>query len=171
MMDDPFRYAMLLARNSNNSTGRYINNLIVNDFDDIGQSMNSLYQEVNNSQKSKCIYYKEVNPNMYVHNIYIIKSSVNELERISWTKLRLSAHSLAIETGRWNRRGRGILPREQRLCQCGLIQTEQHVIEECVLSQHVRQMYNMTTILDLMSERHDYREVCHIVHTILDIYK
>ena len=36
-----------------------LNNLIDNDFDDIGQSMNSLYQEVNNSQKSKCIYYKD----------------------------------------------------------------------------------------------------------------
>ena len=69
MMDDPFRYAMLLARNSNNSTGRYMNNLIDNDFDDIGQSMNSLYQEVNNSQKSKCIYFKEVNPSMYMHTV------------------------------------------------------------------------------------------------------
>ena len=59
MMNDRFRYAILLARKSNNSTGRYLNNLIDNDFDDIGQSMNSLYQEVNNSQKSKCIYYKD----------------------------------------------------------------------------------------------------------------
>ena len=171
MIDDPFRYAIFLTKNSNNSTSRYLNDLIDNDFDDIGQAMNSLYQEVNNSQKSKCTYYKEINPNMDVHNIYMLKSTVNELERISWTKLRLSAHSLAIETGRWNRRGRGILPREQRLCQCGLIQTEQHVIEECSLSQHVRQMYNLTSLVDLMSEREDYQEACHIVHTILDIYK
>ena len=82
-----------------------MNNLIDNDFDDIGQAMNSLYQEVNNSQKSKCTYYKEINPNMDVHNIYMLKSTVNELERISWTKLRL--------------------------CDCGIIQIEQHVIEEC----------------------------------------
>ena len=134
--------------------------------DDIGQSMTNLHQEVMDSQKSKCIYYKRISPNMHVHNIYSEKSAVNELERISWTKLRLSAHSLAIETGRWNR-----LPEDQRLCQCGLVQTERHVIEECVLSRHVRQMYNVTSLVNLVSERQDYQEVCHIVHSILNIYK
>ena len=106
--------------------------------------MNNLHQEIINSQSSKCIYYKEINPNMHIHDIYINKSTVNELERISWSKLRLSAHSLAIETGRWNRRGRGRLPIDERLCQCGLVQTEFHVFEECVLSQHFRQMYYVT---------------------------
>ena len=171
MIDDPFFFAIKLVKNSNISTGRHINNLINNDFDDIGQSMNNLHQEISNSQSSKCIYYKEINPNMHIHNIYINKSTVNELERISWSKLRLSAHSLAIETGRWNRRGRGRLPVDERLCQCGLVQTELHVIEECVLSQHVRQMYNVTSLFDLVSERQDLPVVCHIVHSILNIYK
>ena len=166
MFDDPFRYAMLLVRNSRTPTSRFLNDLIDRDVDDIGQSMNNLHQEVIDSQKSKCIYYKRISPNMHVHNIYSEKSAVNELERISWTKLRLSAHSLAIETGRWNR-----LPEDQRLCQCGLVQTERHVIEECVLSRHVRQMYNVTSLVNLVSERQDYQEVCHIVHLILNIYK
>ena len=171
MIDDPFFFAIQLVRNSNISTGRHINNLINNDFDDVGQSMNNLHQEIINSQSSKCIYYKEINPNMHIHDIYINKSTVNELERISWSKLRLSAHSLAIETGRWNRRGRGRLPIDERLCQCGLVQTEFHVFEECVLSQHFRQMYNVTSLFDLVSERQDLPEVCHIVHSILNIYK
>ena len=171
MIDDPFFFAIQLVRNSNISTGRHINDLINNDFDDVGQSMNNLHQEIINSQSSKCIYYKEINPNMHIHDIYINKSTVNELERISWSKLRLSAHSLAIETGRWNRRGRGRLPVDERLCQCGLVQTELHVFEECVLSQHFRQMYNVTSLFDLVSERQDLPEVCHIVHSILNIYK
>ena len=50
-------------------------------------------------------------------------------------------------------------------------QTELHVIEECVISQHVRQMYNVTSLFDLVSERQDLPEVCHIVHSILNIYK
>ena len=171
MIDDPFFFAIQLVRNSNITTGRHINDLINNDFDDVGQSMNNLHQEIINSQSSKCIYYKEINPNMHIHDIYINKSTVNELERISWSKLRLSAHSLAIETGRWNRRGRGRLPIDERLCQCGLVQTEFHVFEECVLSQHFRQMYNVTSLFDLVSERQDLPEVCHIVHSILNIYK
>ena len=171
MIDDPFFFAIQLVRNSNITTGRHINDLINNDFDDVGQSMNNLHQEIINSQSSKCIYYKEINPNMHIHDIYINKSTVNELERISWSKLRLSAHSLAIETGRWNRRGRGRLPIDERLCQCGLVQTEFHVFEECVLSQHFRQMYNVTSLFNLVSERQDLPEVCHIVHSILNIYK
>ena len=171
MIDDPFFFAIQLVRNSNITTGRHINDLINNDFDDVGQSMNNLHQEIINSQSSKCIYYKEINPNMHIHDIYINKSKVNELERISWSKLRLCAHSLAIETGRWNRRGRGRLPIDERLCQCGLVQTEFHVFEECVLSQHFRQMYNVTSLFNLVSERQDLPEVCHIVHSILNIYK
>ena len=65
---------------------------------------------------------------MSVHKIYSSINDVNDLERISWSKLRLSAHSLAVETGRWNRRGRGRLPMEERLCQSGRVQTEHNVI-------------------------------------------
>ena len=133
--------------------------------------MNNLFQGVTNNPSSKCIYYREFNPNFIVHDIYSVKTTVNELERISWTKLRLSAHSLAIETGRWNRRGHGRLSIEERLCRCGLIQTERHVIEVCVLSQNVRNLFNVISLPNLVSERQDYQQVCHIVHSILNIYK
>ena len=65
------------------------------------------------------------------------KININELERMEWTRLRLSSHSLAVEVGRWNRRGRGRLPMEERLCVCGQIQTEQHVIEICPRTQPI----------------------------------
>ena len=171
MFEDPFTHALMLVKNSNISTARYINNLIENDFDDVSQSMNNLFQGVTNNPSSKCIYYREFNPNFIVHDIYSVKTTVNELERISWTKLRLSAHSLAIETGRWNRRGHGRLSIEERLCRCGLIQTERHVIEVCVLSQNVRNLFNVISLPNLVSERQDYQQVCHIVHSILNIYK
>ena len=106
MFDDPFAHAVNLIRISNIPTSRLINNLIEIDVDDVGQSINNLYQKVLTSESSKCMYYKEINPNLVVHGINSGKNStVNELERISWSKLRLSANSLAIETGRWNRRG------------------------------------------------------------------
>ena len=172
MVDDPFAHAINLIRNTNIPTARLINNLIEIDVDDVGQSINNLCQQVLTSQSSKCMYYKEINPNLVVHGIYSEKNStVNELERMSWSKLRLSAHSLAIETGRWNRRGRGRLPIEERLCQCGCVQTERHVFENCTHSQHFRNLYNISSLPDLVSERQDFPQVCHIVHKILDIYK
>ena len=171
MRDDPFSHAMRLMRDANVSTMRYINDLIENEVDDIGQAMEDLHAFINNSQSSRCQYYREINPDLSMHNIYKAKLNLNDVERISWSKLRLSAHSLAIETGRWSRRGRGRLPVEERLCRCGLVQTEHHVVEECALSQHIRNSFNVSSILDLFNGRHDYSHVCKIAHDILNIYK
>ena len=76
---------------------------------------------------------------------------------------------MAIEKRRWNRRGRGRLPVDERLCSCGLVQTEVHIIEECPISVHVRQLHNITSINELMS-RPDYDSVCRIVHRFLTLY-
>ena len=141
------------------------------DVNDTSEAMNDIIQNVSNSNSSKCIYYKSINPNMQVHSVYNTKSKINELERISWSKLRLSAHSLVIETGRWNRRGRGRLPVEQRLCECGQVQTEQHVIEVCPKSQHIRDLHGFQSLTLLMLENNDYSNVCHVVHKILELYK
>ena len=97
--------------------------------------------------------------------------NVNELERMEWTRLRLSSHSLAIEVGRWNRRGRGRLPIEERLCVCGQIQTEQHVIEACPRTYPIRIQYNISSMSDLLVERSDYANVCHIISLILKVFK
>ena len=60
------------------------------------------------------IFYRTVNPELKVHELYSRRSSgVKELQRMSWIRLWLSAHSLAIEKGRWDRRGRGSLPWEE----------------------------------------------------------
>ena len=68
------------------------------------------------------------------HEIYVTKTNINENHRISWTRMRVSGHSLAVEEGRWNRRGRGRLPLEEHLYECGEIQSERHVIEQCTKS-------------------------------------
>ena len=51
----------------------------------------------------------------------ISSNNLSEVERVSWTRLRISGHSLAVEEGRWNRRGRGGLPLEERLRSCNQI--------------------------------------------------
>ena len=68
--------------------------------------------------------------------MYEKKQSINDIHRIYFTFIRVSGHSLDVETGQWNRRGRGRLPMEERLCVCvcvcvyGDIKTEQHVVEK-----------------------------------------
>ena len=83
----------------------------------------------------------------------------------------MSAHSLAVEVGRWNRRGRGRLPLEERLCPCGEIQTERHVTQHCILTEHLREMYNFAHIQDLFSDKFDNNERCCIIYKILDVFK
>ena len=83
MLDDPFSHAVRLIKDTNISTARYINNLIGNDIDDISQSMDILHQEIINSQSSRCIYYRSINPDMNVHDIYSVKTTINEIERTS----------------------------------------------------------------------------------------
>ena len=73
--------------------------LLDSNVNDTNEAMNNLIQAVSNSVSSKCIYYKLINPNLHVHDTYKMKFNIDERERMSWSKLRLSAHSLAIETG------------------------------------------------------------------------
>ena len=75
-----------------------------------------------------------------------------------------------METGRWNRRGRGRLPLEERQCVCGGVQTEKHVIELCPFSYDVRQNYNFVTLEDLFSGRYDNLTICKVIHDILNLY-
>ncbi|MPC20583.1 hypothetical protein E2C01_013536 [Portunus trituberculatus] len=64
--------------------------------------------------------------------------NVKEIHRIPYSQYRVSGHELAIETGRWNMRGRRILPVEERVCSCGAVQTEIHVLESCPLTSDIR---------------------------------
>ena len=171
MADDPLNLMLSLTIDSNISTGKYIKSIIETEIDYECEALNLVIQRVNNSESSKCIYYKTINPDMKVHGVYDSKSNLNEIERLSWTKMRLSAHSLAIETGRWNRRGRGRLPIDQRLCQCGQVQTERHVIEECVMSQHLRDFYHYNSLNNLFLETNDLSKTLQFVHSVLNVYK
>lgn len=73
------------------------------------------------SESSRRKIYKEINPDFGVHQVYNVRHTIHETQRISFTQFRVSGHSLACETGRWNRRGRGRIPMEERLCVCGQV--------------------------------------------------
>ena len=59
---------------------------------------------------------------------------------IATSRLRLGSHSLRVETGRWSR-----TPRENRLCICGNVQDEIHVLLHCPLTHHLRHEFPSLT--------------------------
>ena len=70
--------------------------------------------------------------------------------RRNFTKLRISAHNLAVETGRYSKPA--ITPFEKRLCfHCKSVETEYHFIFECPLYNTERQcLYNeLSNILSI----------------------
>ena len=93
---------------------------------------------ITKEEGTKAMTYKEINPDLTLHNIYSTNEYVAEWKRINFTRFRLSSHNLKIETGRWSR-----MKREDRLCECGEIQDEMHVIRYCPRSTRIREKFNV----------------------------
>ena len=147
-------------------------NLIQNsNINDITLGTELLKTNIRQSDSSRRrVYCNAINNTLSTHSIYIDKHNIYEPYRIAFTRFRTSSHNLACETGRWNRRGRGILPMEERLCSCGLIQTEEHVVSYCPVSQNLRDYYNFSNISELFTGNLQKDIVCKIIFKILELY-
>ena len=158
------------ACETNTVTARLIREFLASEVASLGVSLQNVISDISGSGSSRRKTYKEINPSFSVHSIYNTKHTIDENHRMSFTKLRVSGHCLACETGRWNRRGRGRLPLEERLCVCAEVQTERHVVQDCPLTQHLRDKYNFTTLEQLFSNNFSADVVCKIVHEILSTF-
>ncbi len=72
-------------------------------------------------------------------------------DRINLTKLRISAHQLRIEKGRYERKNNRMLPENERLCiYCGknAIENEMHFVMSCTLYNHLRSKLLKSLCLD-----------------------
>ena len=116
--------------------------------------------------RSKLQAYLSMNPQMSVSQVYSqLNPYIPEHHRVQYTRLRLVSHNLRIETGRWAR-----LPREQRLCRCGQVQTERHVIEECSLTRLIRDNNSHIKFsIPELFEHSDQKDICRLLSEILDI--
>ena len=169
MTDDPLIHVLKLSIDANTPTSHLLNNFIHNDVDDVNDALEEMILSVQESMSSRRITYISLNPNCEVHDVYTKRQYVNDVDRACFTKLRVSAHSLAVETGRWNRRGRGRLPLEERLCPCGAVQTERHVVEACPLTHPLRVTHQFQSWEDLMDK--DVHITIYIANKILSLYK
>ena len=139
MLDDPFMFAWNFAKDNNTSAYKYLKRLHESSENYIVNSVQELKQQIEVSNKSKMVTYKDLNPTLEKPCLYT--QDVPEHVRIKITRLRLSSHNLKIETGRWSR-----LPKEERLCSCGVIQTERHIIENCTLTERIRDKYSLNNV-------------------------
>jgi hypothetical protein len=135
LSDDPLMFCIELTRSGNPRMSRYIESVICQE-DFVLAATQSINNDICASQKTKCLSYHTVNPHITVHDVYKGELLIPERFRIAFTRLRLSSHRLRIETGRWSR-----LARDRRLCVCGHVQDEKHVVEQCPLTQQLRVEY------------------------------
>ena len=170
MQDDPLSFAIRTVANTNTHTGKLVQNFIANQPPVPTSLVTNVHSLIANSDSSRCLVYKEINPDFLVHDVYRSRHTINEHHRIEFTRFRVSGHSLAVETGRWNRRGRARLPIEERLCVCGLVQNERHIIESCPLTQNIRKANGIVSMEDLFTGCNDHSKTCRVIYEILRTY-
>lgn len=113
---------------------------------------------------SKVDMYMSMNHEMSVHHVYAAPTYIPDHLRVSFSRFRLSAHRLRVETGRWMR-----IPRNERLCVCNIdIQNEAHVMFHCPITLPIRQTYHIDNIDDWKSlYQRPLIEICDIIHRIM----
>lgn len=84
--------------------------------------------------------------------MHTTRKYVAEIHQVAFTRVRVGGHSLAVETGCWNRWCQGRLPLEKRLYSCGAVQLELHVAESCPLIQPLGGEYYVRLWQQLMAK-------------------
>ena len=93
----------------------------------------AVIQAIRTSTGTRRMAYGDINPSLSVHPLYD-SYDVPEYDRIAFTRLRLGSHHLQYEMGRWSR-----TPQESRMCPCGIVQSDKHVLLDCELTRQARQ--------------------------------
>ena len=166
--DDPLMFALDLTERENVHMHRYLTG-VLEEGDIVDNDIRRRKDKIMSSQCTRATTYREINAELTVHSIYSSNSNniVDDDLRISFTRLRLSSHRLKIETGRWAR-----IPPALRLCPCGSVQTEKHVLCECLLVNNIRQSYSNDTIdfNDFLSSPKSKQQLT-MVKKIIDFYE
>ena len=126
-----------LAVQSHCPAGRILQKLLNTTVDYSIQEQNRVHSIILRSSSTRRMSYRILNPSLVVHEVYS-SLEVKENERIAFTRFRLSSHHLAFEMGRWSR-----IPVENRLCPCGAIQSDAHVMLRCPYTQVARDAVNV----------------------------
>lgn len=150
-----------LCAAANTPCYKYVNSILTKQ-NIISSDVEVTKHRVSTSQRTKFRTYVVMNPMLTVNPIYSLR--VGELNRIDATRLRLSSHNLAVETGRWAR-----VDHNDRICSCPgrFVQSEDHVICKCSLTENVRTNSDLdfTSLADLFNG--ESGEVCEVISLCL----
>ena len=164
--ETPLEKAYKMCKDKNTKGYRYLKNLLDNP---IKETVEDLRKEFGNVQGTKAETYRKINPELKVHNLYTSKYYIEESKRLSFTRFRLSSHRLKVETGRWSR-----IPRENRLCECGTVQDENHVLFNCNKTKEIRDKYEISrdhyeNTAELMKKCEEIK-LLNFIHEIMMIF-
>ena len=132
------------------------------DQDPFSSELEKKKTSISTSNSSRRMAYLALNPGLTVSPVYCV--SVRETERLSFSRMRLSSHRLAFETGRWSR-----TPAEERLCSCGCVQNDAHILLRCKLTEQSRQ--GLGIHVDNLKDLFDFNVIilCTYIHQCLEI--
>ena len=97
--DDPLTFVIKTVTETNTVTSKLIREFISNGAVSLDEHRQSLINGLQMSESSRRLTYKVMNPHYLVNHVYNSRQSVNEIHRISFTRFRLSSHSLSCEMG------------------------------------------------------------------------
>ena len=161
MTDDTLMFAIDLTQTHSEKMRECINGTLI--YANIVTGAHELNNKVSSAAGTKFRTYCNINRDLSVHNVY--STYIPEHLRIAFTRVRLSSHRLRIETGRWAR-----IPRERRLCECGTVQDEEHVLVRCPLTEPLRRRYGKAVtfpdIIDSANCEDDFR----FIHDVMSSY-
>ena len=169
-LEIPFNMIYNMCRDHNTPGYRFLSNAMQqNEMYPLNKISEYVRREAINATKLRT-YISDFNPSLTVHGVYSTDRYIPDFYRTSFSRLRLMSHNLRVETGRWSR-----TPAHLRTCPCddASVQTEEHVLTACVLTENCRGRYtmlNFNNINSLMNENENLFELCKYVHDVLGIY-
>lgn len=169
--DEPLAVVLNLCKDANTKGYKMLNAALNYIGDPVIHSVETLKRQCidRRGSSTKIDTYCILNPTLEVHEVYTIHEEyIPDFKRMAFTRFRLSAHRLKIETGRWLR-----LAREDRLCVCNLeIQDEAHVMFNCPYTLNIRQKHNIpdNIINWTMIFSRTPQELCEITSELMNIF-
>ena len=165
--DTPLAKAYKMCEEKGTSGYRYIKRLLDSPEKEFLQE---LKQKFLNETGTKAMTYKEMNPELRVHNVYESTTYIDERKRTVFSKFRVSSHSLRIETGRWSR-----VAREERMCDCERsVQNEEHVVFDCEKTEEIRCKYGINRdvyhCIGVMMDQHDAAQLVDFIDECMKMY-
>jgi len=164
----PAQFVMNLIKESRSPMGRYLlwleglthENFAAASVTDLRAKITGLV-----ASSSRMASYVRMNPDL---SPPVIKQ-VPEHHRKAFTRIRLGSHHLRIETGRWSR-----TPRENRVCNCdgASIQTEEHVLCFCSLTENLRVSNSSLNFSDITAffKNSNFDLVCRYTYQCLGLF-